>query len=43
LGLGLVLRLLERMADKQEGMAKIYKEIIKQELGRDLDVQDRWG
>ncbi|KAL4771558.1 hypothetical protein BDW60DRAFT_207925 [Aspergillus nidulans var. acristatus] len=43
LGLGLVLRLLERMADKQEGMAKIYKEIIKQELGRDLDVQDGWG
>ncbi|KAL4757351.1 fungal specific transcription factor domain-containing protein [Aspergillus foveolatus] len=39
LDLGLLLRLLEQMADKQAGMAKIYKEIIEQELGRDLDVQ----
>ncbi|CBF79677.1 predicted protein [Aspergillus nidulans FGSC A4] len=39
LDLGLVLRLLEQMANKQAGMARIYKEIIEQELGRDLDVQ----
>ncbi|KAL4816522.1 hypothetical protein BDW67DRAFT_175447 [Aspergillus spinulosporus] len=39
LDLGLVLRLLERMADKQAGMPKIYKEIIELELERNLDVQ----
>ncbi|KAL6234756.1 hypothetical protein BDW75DRAFT_230857 [Aspergillus navahoensis] len=39
LDLGLVLRLLERMADKQVVMPRIYKEIIEQELGRNMNVQ----
>ncbi|KAL5048358.1 hypothetical protein BDW71DRAFT_196032 [Aspergillus fruticulosus] len=39
LDLGLMLRLLERVADKQEVMTRIYKEIIEQELGRDLSAQ----
>lgn len=36
LDLNLVLKLLERMADKQAQMPRIYKEIIDQELARDV-------
>lgn len=38
LDLNLVLKLLERMAEKQAQMPRIYKDIIDKELGRDIQV-----